>query len=202
MVFAILFVALVWIDQVTKLLAYATDVSHVVIIPGFLEIDKMSNPLTNDLNTGMSFGIASDEPWAIPLFIAITCIALVVFLIALIKLPAKKRFLRLSIAFIMAGAAGNFIDRIVLGGVRDFIYMDFSFIGISPFWNNVADLVITAGAIMFILALLFVDDDALFRFGKKKEREELEKAAAQLPEGTAAVGSDVGEGAEEPHKEE
>ena len=185
MVFAILFVALVWIDQVTKLLAYATDVSHVVIIPGFLEIDKMSNPLTNDLHTGMSFGIA-----------------LVVFLIALIKLPAKKRFLRLSIAFIMAGAAGNLIDRIVLGGVRDFIYMDFSFIGISPFWNNVADLVITAGAIMFILALLFVDDAALFRFGKKKEREELEKAAAQLPEGTAAVGSDVGEGAEEPHKEE
>ena len=135
MVFAILFVALVWIDQVTKLLAYATDVSHVVIIPGFLEIDKMSNPLTNDLNTGMSFGIASDEPWAIPLFIAITCIALVVFLIALIKLPAKKRFLRLSIAFIMAGAAGNLIDRAVLEGVRDFIYMN---LGFTSFWNNAA----------------------------------------------------------------
>ena len=200
MVFAILFVALVWIDQVTKLLAYATDVSHVVIIPGFLEIDKMSNPLTNDLNTGMSFGIASDEPWAIPLFIAVTCIALVVFLIALIKLPAKKRFLRLSIAFIMAGAAGNHIDRVALGGVRDFIYMNFGF---TSFWNNVADLAITAGAVMFILALLFVDDDALFRFGKnKREKQAVAEAAASLPEGQEAVGSDVGEGEQPSHKKE
>lgn len=101
----------------------------------------------------------------------------------------------------MAGAAGNLIDRAVLEGVRDFIYMN---LGFTSFWNNVADLVITAGAVMFILALLFVDDDALFRFGKKKKEEEksLEEAAASLPEGQDAVGSDVGEGAETAHKRE
>ncbi len=195
MVYALLFVLLVFADQLTKLLAYATGVSHIVIIPGFLEIDKMQNPATGDLNTGMSFGWLEDKAWALPMFIAVTVVALIIFLIAFLKMPAKKRFLRLSLVFIMAGAAGNLIDRVVLGGVRDFIYMDFSFVGISPFWNNVADLVITAGAVMFVLALLFVDDDALFRLGKKKEREELEKAASALPEQPAAIDSDAGEGA-------
>ena len=200
MSYAILFFALVLADQVTKLLAYAFDVSGIAIIPGYLEIDKLRNPATNDLNTGMSFGIAGDEPWAIPVFIAITCVALVVFLIAVMKLPKKKRFLRLSIVFIMAGAAGNLVDRAVLEEVRDFIYMN---LGFTSFWNNVADLVITAGAVMFILALLFIDNDALFRFGKrKKEEKTVEEAAASLPEGEAAVGSDVGESAEPPHQEE
>ena len=200
MLYALLFFVLLLVDQLTKALAYATEVSHLAIIPGYFEIDMLRNPATDNLNTGMSFGIAGDEPWAIPVFIAITCVALVVFLIVVMKLPAKKRFLRVSIVFIMAGAAGNLIDRVALGGVRDFIYMNFGF---TSFWNNVADLAITAGAVMFILALLFVDDDALFRFGKKKkEKQAVAEAAASLPEGQEAVGSDVGEGEQPSHKKE
>ena len=200
MLYALLFFVLLLVDQLTKALAYATEVSHLAIIPGYFEIDMLRNPATDNLNTGMSFGIAGDEPWAIPVFIAITCVALVVFLIVVMKLPSKKRFLRVSIVFIMAGAAGNLIDRVALGGVRDFIYMNFGF---TSFWNNVADLAITAGAVMFILALLFVDDDALFRFGKKqKEKQAVAEAAASLPEGQEAVGSDVGEGEQPSHKKE
>lgn len=200
MLYALLFFVLLLVDQLTKALAYATEVSHLAIIPGYFEIDMLRNPATDNLNTGMSFGIAGDEPWAIPVFIAITCVALVVFLIVVMKLPSKKRFLRVSIVFIMAGAAGNLIDRVALGGVRDFIYMNFGF---TSFWNNVADLAITAGAVMFILALLFVDDDAVFRFGKKKkEKQAVEEAAANLPEGQEAVGSDVGEGEQPSHKKE
>ncbi|HJB93230.1 MAG TPA: signal peptidase II [Candidatus Borkfalkia stercoripullorum] len=200
MLYALLFFVLLLVDQLTKALAYATEVSHLAIIPGYFEIDMLRNPATDNLNTGMSFGIAGDEPWAIPVFIAITCVALVVFLIVVMKLPSKKRFLRVSIVFIMAGAAGNLIDRVALGGVRDFIYMNFGF---TSFWNNVADLAITAGAVMFILALLFVDDDALFRFGKnKREKQAVAEAAASLPEGQEAVGSDVGEGEQPSHKKE
>ena len=200
MLYALLFFVLLLVDQLTKALAYATEVSRLAIIPGYFEIDMLRNPATDNLNTGMSFGIAGDEPWAIPVFIAITCVALVVFLIVVMKLPSKKRFLRVSIVFIMAGAAGNLIDRVALGGVRDFIYMNFGF---TSFWNNVADLAITAGAVMFILALLFVDDDALFRFGKKKkEKQAVAEAAASLPEGQEAVGSDVGEGEQPSHKKE
>lgn len=200
MLYALLFFVLLLVDQLTKALAYATEVSHLAIIPGYFEIDMLRNPATDNLNTGMSFGIAGDEPWAIPVFIAITCVALVVFLIVVMKLPSKKRFLRVSIVFIMAGAAGNLIDRVALGGVRDFIYMNFGF---TSFWNNVADLAITAGAVMFILALLFIDDDALFRFGKnKREKQAVAEAAASLPEGQEAVGSDVGEGEQPSHKKE
>ena len=69
-------------------------------------------------------------------------------------------WLNCSIITIMAGAVGNFIDRIVFQEVRDFLYVEF-------FANcNVADTAITVGAIMFVIYLLFLDKEALF---KKKQ---------------------------------
>ena len=77
--------------------------------------------------------------------------------------------------------------------MRDLIYMDFRFIINSDylcFSNNIADIVITVGAVMFVLALLFVDSDAIFRAHKDKqeEKQEVETAAEDLIK--RAVGSD------------
>ena len=60
MLYALLFFVLLLVDQLTKALAYATEVSHLAIIPGYFEIDMLRNPATDNLNTGMSFGIAGD----------------------------------------------------------------------------------------------------------------------------------------------
>ena len=53
------------------------------------------------------------------------------------------------IAIIIAGTIGNFIDRIFLGYVRDFISIKlFSFV------FNLADLFITIGVICFVIYII------------------------------------------------
>ena len=175
MVYAIVFVLLVLIDQISKAVAFAvwgcpSGLSY--FLGNFLGIDTL-------VNTGISGGIGSDRPWALPVFIAVTCVALVALLVVLVRLNKKRRLLRTSVVLIMAGAAGNLIDRCVTHGVRDFLHWNFAFWSFS---NNFADLVITVGAVLFIVAILFVDSDALFRSHKKKEAEQAEvrEAAEEL----------------------
>ena len=170
--YAFLFFIVLLVDQVTKAIAYALYGKSVMIIPKLFGFEAIP------LNTGISFGWLADKSWAQPALIAITGVALLVFLIVFLKLPKRKRFLRFSIIMIMTGAAGNLIDRAVEQGVRDFIYMNFGF---TEFNNNVADLAVTAGAVMFILALLFVDEDALFRKHKHHGGAGGEIAASAVP---------------------
>jgi signal peptidase II len=55
----------------------------------------------------------------------------------------------MSLAFILAGAIGNLLDRIVYGEVADFL--DFSFWGYHWYIFNVADSSVTVGMILFII---------------------------------------------------
>ena len=186
--YLLLFLLVLFADQITKAIAFAVmgpESSLHIWIPDFLGIKTT-------VNTGVSFGWFGDEPWAMPVFIAVTAVALVVFFIFFIKTARRKRFLRVALVLIMVGAAGNLIDRSVMSGVRDLIWMNFGFVDFS---NNIADIAIFIGAVMFILALLFVDDDAVFRPNKKKEEKELEEAAADLNEHAAKAeesGEDIG----------
>ena len=189
MSYLLLFLLVLFADQITKAIAFAVmgpESSLLTWIPDFLGIDTT-------VNTGVSFGWFGDKPWAMPVFIAVTAVAIAVFFIFFIKTARRKRFLRVALVLIMVGAAGNLIDRSVMSGVRDLIWMDFKFV--PDFSNNIADIAIFVGAVMFILALLFVDDDAVFRPNKKKEEKELEEAAADLNEHAAKAeesGEDIG----------
>lgn len=186
--YLLLFLLVLFADQITKAVAFAVmgpESSLHTWIPNLLGIKTT-------VNTGVSFGWFSEEPWAMPVFIAVTAVAIVVFFIFFIKTARRKRFLRVALVLIMVGAAGNLIDRSVMSGVRDLIWMNFGFVDFS---NNLADIAIFIGAVMFILALLFVDDDAVFRANKKKEEKELEEAAADLNEHAAKAeesGEDIG----------
>lgn len=191
MVLGIVFLILLLADQVSKAVAYAMigPGESVVVIPGFLEFDPLEG-----LNTGASYGLLADWDFAQPFLIIVTCIALIVMLIVLVKLQKHKRFLRGSLAVIMAGAAGNLVDRIVDSGVRDFIDLSVGNIGFLNFNCNVADIAVTVGAVMLILALLFVDRDSLVRslMHKKKEKEEVLAAAAELDTAAAETDNDLG----------
>jgi len=70
-----------------------------------------------------------------------------------LKLPETSRFtpLRLCFLLIIAGAMGNWIDRLRQGYVVDFIY--FKPIDFPVF--NVADIYVTCAAFGLILLLLF-----------------------------------------------
>lgn len=152
---------LVGIDLWTKVLA----VTHLkgkdafVLIPGVLELDYLQNP-------GAAFGILRDQQW----FFYIVTILMLLFIVAVYyKMPKTKKYLPMHIVliFIVAGALGNFIDRVAFQYVRDFIY--FSLIDFPKF--NVADSYITVGCILVFIMVLFVykDDDFAFLSRKKKQ---------------------------------
>lgn len=157
----IVFLVLLAADQITKAVAFAVmgeNAPVTMVIPGFLGFNTV-------LNEGISFSIGEDGEWTQPIVIAITAVASIVIAVLICKIPKRRLLLRYALVLILAGAVGNLIDRIAMQAVRDFIYMNFGFVDFS---NNVADLEITVGAVMLIICLLFVDEEAVFRPAPKE----------------------------------
>ena len=157
----IAFLVLLAADQITKAIAFAVmgeNAPVTMVIPGFLGFNTV-------LNEGISFSIGEDGEWTQPIVIAITAVASIVIAVLICKIPKRRLLLRYALVLILAGAVGNLIDRIAMQAVRDFIYMNFGFVDFS---NNVADLEITVGAVMLIICLLFVDEEAVFRPAPKE----------------------------------
>lgn len=149
---SISFLLVVGLDQLTKAL---TDGAETV------EIIKDVFYLKSTYNTGAAFSMLGDVEWAQTFFIILTVVAVAGATVFLFLNKKKSLWLNLSVVLIIAGAIGNFIDRIILGYVRDFIYFTF-------FANfNVADSAITVGAIMLIFYFFFLDKDAIFSSRKK-----------------------------------
>ena len=175
----IVFLVLLAADQITKAVAFAVmgeNAPVTMVIPGFLGFNTV-------LNEGISFSIGEGGEWTQPIVIAITAAASIVIAVLICKLPKRRLLLRYALVLILAGAVGNLIDRIAMQAVRDFIYMNFGFVDFS---NNVADLEITVGAVMLIICLLFVDEEAIFRSAPKE-------AAVQEGKGEALPAQGVGE---------
>jgi len=128
--------------------------------------------LTYIENTGASFGLFHSLPWAQTFFLIVTAITLVALGIYMVVARKKQTlWLRVCLSLIMAGAAGNFIDRIIFRYVRDFL--DFSGL-YFPYIFNVADACLVVGAIMLGIYLLFIHKEKdgkplLARRGKADE---------------------------------
>ena len=117
--------------------------------------------ITNSRNSGAAFSMLDNETWSQVFFIVITVVALSAALIYIVFSKQSSKWLNVTVALIASGAIGNFIDRLAFGEVRDFLFIEF-------FANcNVADVAITVGAIMLVVYLLFISDDALFKKKKK-----------------------------------
>ena len=137
-------ILLVVLDQLTKLWAL-NDLRQngpVPIWKGVLELLYVEN-------RGAAFGILQNRQW---LFFGVTVLILAVVLWILHRIPGTRRFLPLRLCgyFIIAGAAGNMIDRCFRHYVVDFIY--FKLIDFPVF--NLADIYVTLSA--FSLAVLMI----------------------------------------------
>ena len=145
----VLFTALlVWLDQWTKQLA----VEHLksgpfVIWEGVFE-------LRYSINKGAAFGILQNQRI---FFIISTCLVLAAIVYCYHKIPATKKNLPLLVlcVAITAGALGNFIDRLYLEYVIDFLY--FKLINFPIF--NVADCFITCGCFLLIAHMIFLNKE-------------------------------------------
>ena len=141
-------------DQLTKRLAVRCLKGRdpFVLIPGVLEFRYLEN-------NGAAFSMLRGKQW---LFYILTVLFLAAAVQILRKMPdtGRMRPLRYTVLFLMAGAAGNFIDRLFQKYVVDFIY--FSLIDFPVF--NVADIFVTLSVIALMVQILFRyrDDDFAF----------------------------------------
>ncbi len=102
-------------------------------------------------NRGAAFGIFQNARWVFIIITVFACVGIILLLVSSHKKKAypMPRLLRIALVFILAGAIGNFIDRVFLGYVRDML--DFALIRFAVF--NVADSTICVGAVLAIISL-------------------------------------------------
>lgn len=140
-------ILVVWfvLDLVTKRWALAS------LHPGVpLEVLGDSLRWTLAFNRGAAMGMHLGE-WSRPAFTVIGLGMLVVLGWFYRRTEAENRLQAAILAFIMAGAMGNLLDRFRYGQVTDFIDIG---VGSVRFWTfNVADMGITCGAIALALVL-------------------------------------------------
>ncbi len=156
----ILWAVMVFLDQLTKIASVNAlkGKPSFVLIRGVLEFYYLENH-------GAAFSLFEDAQW----FFFIIATAAIVFIAWMLhRIPKTKRMLPLhaSLLCISAGAAGNLIDRVMLGYVRDFIY--FSLINFPVF--NVADIFVTVATFFLIIEILFVYKDEDFAFMQKEKK--------------------------------
>ena len=137
---------LIAVDLLTKLAASKLGSREVVLIPGVLSLSYIEN-------RGAAFGIMQGRQWLLIVISAVMIAAAVVFYIRRIR-DIQYRYLRVLIVFLVAGALGNMIDRIMLGYVRDFIY--FKLIDFPVF--NVADIYVTVSAVLILIWIILHGD--------------------------------------------
>jgi lipoprotein signal peptidase len=123
-------------------------------------------------NTGTIWGLAQDYNGPLTW---LRCAALVIIVLMAYRTRPRARAMLLVLSALMAGALGNLYDNFTEpgGGVRDFLYFTFKFVGGPEGWGfpafNVADACITVGAVTLAV---------LIAFGERRDPRAARAAAA------------------------
>lgn len=145
MIYFLLVVGIIALDQFSKYLA-------IVHLKGQASIPLIQDVfhLTYAKNTGAAFSILQGNQVFLK---GVTGVVMIVLAIYFYKAIHKKGqiLMKLSLAFILAGGVGNFIDRVRLGYVVD--YFDFNLINFAIF--NVADSFVVVGTCILGYLLIF-----------------------------------------------
>jgi signal peptidase II len=160
MIMIISVIFLIAVDQLTKYLTVLNidEGAYIPILGNVFGLSYVKNP-------GAAFGILQEQTW---LFVIFTIIILTGIVYTYIKVPNNKKYIPLKITLILfiAGAIGNFIDRIRFKYVVDMLY--FKLINFPVF--NAADCYVVIGAILLIVLMLFKYKEEDFAFMKRRQR--------------------------------
>lgn len=189
--YAVIATILILADQLTKI--YVAALSGVAAAPGEIGIaasnGKSIGWLVKDFigieyceNYNGMMGLFARFGDVNLIFIIVTIVIIVAISLFLLFSKNRSKWLRTTLTFIIAGAIGNLIDRVLTVYVRDFIHV-YIFGDAFPFVFNVADAVLVVGAIMLIIYVLFMGDDAVFRSSKKKTAKSDSLASATAESG-------------------
>lgn len=109
-------------------------------------------------NTGAAFSMLADldDELRVPFFYGVTILAVIFVAYYLKTLPLNFHITRLGLVLILSGAIGNFLDRVTLGYVIDFLDVDWNIMGMKHDFAvfNIADVAINLGIICFIVESL------------------------------------------------
>ena len=145
----IFILSIVWliIDVLSKTLLeiYIPFNSSITIIKNIFWI----SPIHNE---GAAWGIFSSYPI---LIIITTIVALIIIYRYMFSLKKNKRNI-LAFGLLFGGIVGNLLDRIFYGYVRDFISLNIFGYSFPVF--NIADIGITIGIILLIIAIIKGED--------------------------------------------
>ncbi|OQA21142.1 MAG: Lipoprotein signal peptidase [Actinobacteria bacterium ADurb.Bin346] len=140
-IFSISAVLILALDQFTKYFINKQpgEIFPIEIIPNLFYISRVTN-------TGAAFGLFQDKT---NVFIIISIIAIILIIILKIKLNLPSVFYNLGLGFILGGAAGNLVDRLIFSGqVTDYLHLEYFAV------FNVADSFIVIGfGIMLIIII-------------------------------------------------
>jgi signal peptidase II len=140
---------LIVLDQYCKYLAKI----YLKVLPfGTYPLIKDIFHLTYVENRGAAFSILENQRWFL---LTVTLLAIIFIVYFLFKRRQERLIFRISLSMILAGAVGNFIDRVRNGYVVDFF--DFRLINFAVF--NVADCAVVVGTILLAVYILFFYDN-------------------------------------------
>ena len=142
---AITAILLVLLDQITKYLAviHLKDQPPYVILQNIFQLEYLEN-------RGAAFGLFQNK--RIFFYLSVILISvIVVWFYSRVPMDRKYMPLRICAVLLIAGAYGNFIDRVRLNYVIDFFY--FKLIDFPIF--NVADIYVTVSEFLIILLIFF-----------------------------------------------
>ncbi|PIE36149.1 signal peptidase II [candidate division KSB3 bacterium] len=129
---------IILLDQIIK--AWVEQVRpYIEIIPGFFHLIYVRN-------AGAAFGILQGKQY---LLAVVSAIAIVVLGYLLLKESTERKGLLLALSLILGGTIGNFIDRVRLKYVIDFLDFHIK----THHWPafNVADSAISIGVALLVL---------------------------------------------------
>ena len=135
------------VDQLTKFaMSQWLERGQSVRVTTFFDLVLVYNP-------GAAFSFLSDAAGWQRWFFVVLALGISVWLVRLIRLHARERWLALSFSLILGGALGNVIDRLFHGAVIDFLYFHAGRYGWPAF--NVADSAISVGVALLLWDQLF-----------------------------------------------
>lgn len=137
--------ALVTADQLVKLWVRSSMAvgETRAFIPHFIELYHLQN-------TGGAFSLLAEQTWLLTVLSVVATLVLIVCLWG--DYVTTNAFSRLCVTCVLAGAAGNLIDRALFGAVTDMF--NFTFIRFGVF--NVADMWVVGGVIGYCGYMIFM----------------------------------------------
>ncbi|ETX30450.1 signal peptidase II [Roseivivax isoporae] len=135
------------LDQLTKWL-----VVHVMALDakGVIEIAPPFLTFRMAWNYGINFGLFSGQTDLTRWVLIAVAIGIVLFVLVWLRREPPGIWGAIAGGFLIGGALGNVVDRLLYGAVADFLNM--SCCGIdNPYAFNVADIAIFAGALGLVL---------------------------------------------------